>query len=182
MESYYHSGNAFPTYIQHQHWLEDPHYHMVLSPNYLYFTTCCSCSTFRLTCPICYNCSLLISIVCSIKLLLPKLRPLLFVWDLFLNLLLVLSAGMTTVNSLSWCIGSHNMLQGATAGLLISKLFATCCGILFQVFRLGYLCLRHVCLGFASGAVVCIRLFWPSKAPSLDFFGILRPISRTRGL
>ena len=45
------------------------------------------------------------------------------------------------------------MLKGAMAGLLGSKLFATCWGMLFQVFRLGYLCLGQVCLGFVSGAL-----------------------------
>ena len=51
------------------------------------------------------------------------------------------------------------MLKDTIAGFCISKLFATCWGMLPQVFRLGYLCLRWVYLGFVSGAVVCIRLF-----------------------
>ena len=52
-----------------------------------------------------------------------------------------------------------SLLKGTTVGLLISKLFSTCWGMLFQVFRLGYLYLGRVCLEFVSGAVVCIRLF-----------------------
>ena len=51
------------------------------------------------------------------------------------------------------------MLKGATVGLLVSKLFATCWGMLFQLFRLGYLYLRWVCLGLVSGAIVHIKLF-----------------------
>ena len=51
------------------------------------------------------------------------------------------------------------MLKGATVGLLMSKLFATCWGMLFQVFRLGYLCLGQVPLGLVSGAAVRISLF-----------------------
>ena len=42
------------------------------------------------------------------------------------------------------------------SGLFTSKLFATCWGIVFQVLRLAYLCLRRVHLGFVSGAAECI--------------------------
>ena len=51
------------------------------------------------------------------------------------------------------------LLKGAMVGLLISILFATCWEMLFQVFRLGYMCLGQVCLGLVSGATVCISLF-----------------------
>ena len=47
-------------------------------------------------------------------------------------------------------------VEGCYTGLFISKLFATCWGVLFQVFRLGYRYLRWVCLGFVSGSVVRI--------------------------
>ena len=52
-------------------------------------------------------------------------------------------------------------------------------GVLFQAFRLGYVCLRRLCLGLVSGAAVYISLFWPSRAPSLDFLFFLRPIGQT---
>ena len=74
------------------------------------------------------------------------------------------------------------MLKDATAGLFRPKLFATCWGMLFQVFRLGYLGFKWVCLGFVSGAVVHIRLFYPCRALVLDDFGFLRSIGRTVGL
>ena len=46
--------------------------------------------------------------------------------------------------------------EGRYGGLFISKLFATCWGMLYQVFRLGYLYLGQVHLGFVLGAVECI--------------------------
>ena len=64
----------------------------------------------------------------------------------------------------------------------MSKLFATCWGMLFQAFRLGYLCLRWVFLGFVSGTIVNIWLFCPFRAFSLDILGLLKPICRTLGL
>ena len=51
------------------------------------------------------------------------------------------------------------VLKDATAGFHMSKLIATYLGMLFQAFKLGYLYLGQVHLGFVSGAVVCIRLF-----------------------
>ena len=51
-----------------------------------------------------------------------------------------------------------------------------------QVFRLGYLGLGQVRLGFVSGAIVHIRLFYPFTSLSLDALGLLRPIGRTVGL
>ena len=44
-------------------------------------------------------------------------------------------------------------VKGRHSGLFIFKLFATCWGMLFKVFRLGYLRLSWVCLGFVLGAV-----------------------------
>ena len=41
------------------------------------------------------------------KLLVPKPRAYLFIWDLFLHLLYVFSVGLITLHSPSWCIGSH---------------------------------------------------------------------------
>ena len=49
-------------------------------------------------------------------------------------------------------------LKDATVGLLVSKLFATCWGMLFQVFRPAYLCLGWVHLGFVSSTVVRNKL------------------------
>ena len=37
------------------------------------------------------------------------------------------------------------MLKDTTVGLFISKLLAICWGMLFKVFRLGYLCLGWIC-------------------------------------
>ena len=51
------------------------------------------------------------------------------------------------------------VLKDATAGLLMSNLFTTCWGMLFYVFRLGYLCLVQVLLVLVSGAAVCISFF-----------------------
>ena len=53
----------------------------------------------------------------------------------------------------------HSVLKNAMVGFCMSILFATCWGILFQAFRLGYLYLGWVHLGFVSGTVVHIRLF-----------------------
>ena len=50
------------------------------------------------------------------------------------------------------------------------------------MFRLRNLCLGWVSLRFELGAVVCIRLFWPFRAFSLDVFGLLRPIGWIVGL
>ena len=74
------------------------------------------------------------------------------------------------------------MWKDTTAGFHMSKVFATCWGMLFQMFRLGYLCLGRVHLGFVLGSVVHIWLFWPFRALSLNIFGLLRSISRTVGL
>ena len=62
------------------------------------------------------------------------------------------------------------------------QLFATCWEKLLQVFRLVYLCLGRVCVGFVAGALVCSGLFWPFGTLSLDLLGLLRPIGRTVGL
>ena len=51
----------------------------------------------------------------------------------------------------------------------MSKLFATCWGMLFQLFRLGYLCLMWVCLGLVSGASVQNSLIWPLDPFPLKF-------------
>ena len=62
------------------------------------------------------------------------------------------------------------------------QLFATCWYKLLLVFRLVYLCLGRVCIGFVVGALVCIGLFWPFGTLSLDLLGLLRPIGRIVGL
>ena len=74
------------------------------------------------------------------------------------------------------------LVEGCHSGLFIFKLFATYWGMLFQAFRLGYLYLRRVFLGFVLGAVVRIRLIWPLRVLCLDLLGLLRPIGRTLGL
>ena len=55
-----------------------------------------------------------------------------------------------------------SLLKDAIAGLL-GLAIAIYWRMLFKVFRLGYLCLRWVYLGFVLGAVVCIRLFDPLR-------------------
>ena len=62
------------------------------------------------------------------------------------------------------------------------QLFATCWEKLLLMCRLVDLFLGRVRVGFVAGTVVCIRLFWPFRAHSLDLLGLLRPISRTVGL
>ena len=47
-------------------------------------------------------------------------------------------------------------VEGCQGGLLMSKLLATCWGMLCQVFKFGYLYLGRVCLGFVLGAIVHI--------------------------
>ena len=81
-------------------------------------------------------------------------------------------SGQTTIHH------QEGMLKGTMAGLLISKLFATCWGMLFQVFKLAYLYLERVCLGLVSGAIVCIRLFWPSRDLSLDVLACWSPLAK----
>ena len=51
------------------------------------------------------------------------------------------------------------MLKDTTVGLLMLKLFATCWGMLFQVFRLAYLNVGQVHLGLVSGVAVHVSLF-----------------------
>ena len=58
-----------------------------------------------------------------------------------------------------WGDKAQHLLKGTMAGFRMFKLFATYWGMLFQVFRLGYLYLGRVFLGFVSGAIVHIRLF-----------------------
>ena len=55
-------------------------------------------------------------------------------------------------------VAQAKLLKGATACCLRLTV-ATYWGMLFQVFRLIYLCLRRVREGFAAGAAVRIRLF-----------------------
>ena len=75
-----------------------------------------------------------------------------------------------------------SMLKDATAGLIISKLFASCWGVLFQVFRLSYVGLWRVRLG------VCIwrcSAQWTALtigALSLGIVGLSRPIICSRRL
>ena len=54
--------------------------------------------------------------------------------------------------------------------LFTSKLFATCWEKLLQVFRLVYLCLGRVRLGFVAGALVCSGLFDPLELFPLTYW------------
>ena len=62
------------------------------------------------------------------------------------------------------------------------QVFATCWEKFLQVFRLIYMCLGWVHVGFVAGAIVRIRLFWPFGTLYLDLLGLIRPIGRTVGL
>ena len=56
-------------------------------------------------------------------------------------------------SSLRWNV------EGAPRHAVYVQLFATCWEKLLLVFRLVYLCLGQVCVGFVAGALVCIGLF-----------------------
>ena len=110
IESCYNSRNAFPIY-QPQYFLEDPYYHIVASPTYLCYPSCSSYCTFWISLPNLYCTAICSSgTVCSgfanrwsLSLDLCCLP-----YTFFLHLLKVLSVGLITLHSLSWCIGSYN--------------------------------------------------------------------------